>query len=180
MREDNLRTVYGALMSSRIDFRVRIWETIRTAAVLATGTLAAIGGLLASGRVPQQLFPAVGVSLIIIGLCLAWWTFVNVKRESALQYHDEFPLYQIERELGLHEVIPEGMRWKPDAQYMFGRKHLSWQYGYAQPGSPKPDPVEDWVQGRLRQHQFLNFVIVGFGGILLLPMVVVAFILFLF
>lgn len=81
MRQDNLRAIYGPLMTSRIDFRVRIWETIKTAAMLETGTLAAIGGLLASGKVPQQLFQLFGLSLIIIGLCLAWWTFVNVKRE---------------------------------------------------------------------------------------------------
>lgn len=172
MNDDNLRSVYAALMTSRVDFRTRVWETIKIAATLAAGSLAGVGGVLASGRATTESFLGLGLALILIGGCLALWTYVNVKRESELQYYDEFPLYQIEKLLGLHDPIREYLRWKPDAPHMFGHKHLHWQYGYAGAASLGSDPVENWVKGRIATHKFVNSTFV-FVLILIIPMLVV-------
>jgi hypothetical protein len=89
MENDDLKSISGHLMASRIDFRVRIWETIKVAAALAGGSLAAVGALVATGKMPE-MFPAFAIFLIAFGIYLARWTYSNVSRESALQYHDEF------------------------------------------------------------------------------------------
>ena len=130
-------------MSSRLDFRVRIWETIKTAGLLFGGTLVAIGGIAARHDTPPSVLGILGVGLIILGAILAQWTCVNVRREQRLQLNDEFALYQIEELLDLHRRIPEDMQWihreipenmrwlykkspedRPKYEYMFARKHL--------------------------------------------------------
>lgn len=170
MLRDDLRTVYQATMISRVDFRTRIWETIKTAALLSTGTLAGVGGIAASNVTPKEYFAILGVLLIVIGIYLGFWTYYNVRREQALQYHDEFTLYQIEKLLGLHERIPEKFRWKPNAPSIFNRKHLSSTYRSKLVKRVGADPVEEWVQGRLANQLFLKEIIFGFAGILFLPM----------
>ena len=134
-----LTAVYQSLMSSRVDFRVRIWETIKTAGLLFGGTLAATGGIAARQGTPLWALGILGIGLIFFGGFLAWWSYVNVWREQRLQFYDEFAIYQIEELLGLHRKIPEEMQWlrhksgtapKKEYEYLFDNKHLP-------PGDPE-------------------------------------------
>jgi hypothetical protein len=50
-------------MSSRIDFRVRIWETIKTAGLFFGGTLAVTGGIAARSDTPLWVLGILGMIL---------------------------------------------------------------------------------------------------------------------
>lgn len=51
---DGLRTVYQSIMSSSIDFRTRMWESIKTTSLLVTGALVAVGGLVSNQAIPPN------------------------------------------------------------------------------------------------------------------------------
>jgi hypothetical protein len=168
--KEDLRVVYQTIAASRIDFRDRIWETIRTAALLALGILAAVGGI-AAGGVPQALYTILGAILIIVGLYIYWWTRYNVRREQALLYHDEFTLFQIEKLLGLHERLSPDQRWKQNSPYMFSLKHLSPNYKCGLTEDDELDPVEAWVRGRLSRQDFQKRTVIGFASIVSIPLI---------
>jgi len=167
--ELDLRAIYQAVTDNRIDLRKRIWDTMRTAGLLCTGSLAGIGGIAASEATQRQAYIALGTTLIVVGIYLAFWVFRNVRREQGLLYHDEYALFQIERLLGLHRPIPERHRWLPRARHLFGNRHLDHEFRCTPKHGADDDPVNDWVEGRLASQAFLHDIVFGFSGILVLP-----------
>lgn len=150
LQREDLRTVYQALMTSRIDFRGRIWETIKTVALLFTGMLAATGGIAARQGTPWWILGGLGVVLMVLGGGLALWNHFNALREQTHQYHDEFSLYQIEKLLGLHNEIDPASQWLTGYEHLFTRTHIE-----ARPS--KNDLVEAWVQYRLKESMFVRY-----------------------
>jgi hypothetical protein len=160
-----LRAVYPALQSMQIDFSERKWETVRAASFLALGLLAAVGGIAAQARFQRWYVLAVlAVTLLAVGFLLGRWVRSNVIRESKLQFHVEFSMYQIEKLLGLHEPIPPPWRWHPKAEYVFGRKHLEYSFNADAPRErPEGDDYEgEWVDARAARSGFVKTT-VGFS-----------------
>lgn len=171
--QDNLRTVYQALMASRIDFTTRIWETLKVGAMLDTATLAGFGGLFASDKIVATLYPYVGIGLIVMAFFIPAWVLKNVRREQALLFDDEFSMYQIEKVWGLHASIPQALRWKQDAPFMFVKKHLSPEYKCSTVAEPRDDGAVRWREGRIASQEFLKDILLGYGVILFAPLFLV-------
>jgi len=150
--------IYQALMQSRVDYNLSKWNTVRASVTLATGFLIAIGGaasvlgqvLSDSQTVCGCIVAGLSLPMVIAALYLRWWGAKNLRRETHLQYHDEFPMYQIERLLGLHQPIPAEDWWlrawpakKPPDRAMFGHKHLTSDYGTDSYEKPVPPLAAD-------------------------------------
>lgn len=157
---ESLRAVYPALQSMQIDFSERKWETIRAASFLALGLLAAVGGL-----VSQKLFQRwyvyliLALTLVSVTILLARWTNRNIIRESQLQYHVEFSMFQIERLLGLHKEVPVSWRWHPEVKHIFGTKHLDYRFhAHDQERflAENDDHEAAWVEARAQTSSFLG------------------------
>jgi hypothetical protein len=168
--------IYSALNAVQLDYNERKWETVRTASLLTLGLLAGVGGIVASDLANSRLvIGGLGVFLLLIGTAIVMWTRHNMNRESSLQYHVEFPMYQIEKLLGVHEEVPESLRWFPSSRYIFGQKHLSYQFRAdidLQDKELTSDPENVWVRGRLKQHTFIGMI----GGFTLILLSVFLFI----
>ncbi len=162
---------------------VRTTATLALGILAAVGGLAAAVGSVAAGVLTsiavaeirdltavQELIlgiqPCVGglvllllaVILVVAGYFLRNWTNQNIARESRLQYYTEFPMYQIEKLLGLHQQVPAGVRWYEASPYIFDRKHRDSSYRSTIPPVEQKDPMTTWVEGRLGQHQFKNTI----------------------
>lgn len=166
-RREDLRVVYKATQDSRIDFRVRIWETIKTSILLSAGLFAVAGGIWSHDRVTPWILILYGVALVVLGLWLGRWTYANTMREQSLQFYDEFTLFQIEKLLGLHQKIKEDSRWmrkedngwqKEEAEHMFDWKHLYPSLHPSNANNPEMQqgPVGQYVQYRLSQSSFIK------------------------
>jgi hypothetical protein len=165
-----LTAIYTALNAVQLDYNERKWGTVRASSTLTLGVLAAIGGLAASDAASDKwVLRLLAVTLVALGSAIFWWARRNILRESALQYHAQFPMYQIEKLLGVHEKIPDNLRWLPNAEYIFGPKHLSYKFRSEIVGlKESDDPINDWVDGRLKHHMFIDTV----GGFSLILFVV--------
>ena len=172
LRKD-LHIAYQVAAESRNDYRTRIWETLKIAALIATGSLAGVGGILAGKIIPNQLVVIPGIWLIILGFYLTYWTYSNVKREQGLLYQDEFTLYQIEKLLCLHESTPEEYRWMPDAPNIFAQKHVDYSYKFKKVEIEETDPVVKWSNRKLSEQYFLKQILIGFSGIFLISMLAI-------
>jgi hypothetical protein len=165
--KDVLLGIYSALNAVQLDYNERKWETVRSASLLTLGMLAAVGGLVSRSDISHSRFAlgVMGLSLMVFGTAIFRWTRRNIYRESALQYHVEFPMYQIEKLLGVHQEIPESLRWLPDSKYIFGEKHLNYEFRAAidmqnpkEVKEQKESPVNAWVTRRLKYHEFRQTV----------------------
>lgn len=179
LTNDQLLHVYAELNATRLDYNERKWETVKSSSVLVLGLLAAVGGLAQSEKIKAENgFLFLGLTTIFVGYWVYRWTLGNLKRESELQYHVEFPMYQIERMIGLHGVIPREQRWLQTADRLFGGKHTSVLFGVDehfratmggsdQRGEDADRAIHAWVQARLSHHRFVDTV----GGYSLLLLV---------
>lgn len=179
LTNDQLLHVYAELNATRLDYNERKWETVKSSSVLVLGLLAAVGGLAQSDKVKvENGFLFLGLTTLFVGYWVYRWTLGNLKRESELQYHVEFPMYQIERMIGLHGVIPRDQRWLQTADRLFGEKHTSALFGVddrfrtTMGGGEQREENADraihaWVQARLSHHRFVDTV----GGYSLLLLV---------
>jgi len=126
-RED-LRTIYKATQDARLNFRGRIWDTIRTSATLVAGLLVAAAAVVfRRGEADAVSLLVIGLALLVVGVVIGGWNYLNAKEEQEHQLKLEFTLYQIEHLLGLHRVINKDDRWPgPTSIYrhMFEPKNL--------------------------------------------------------
>lgn len=160
-----LRDFYKVLSDSRIDYNVRKWDTIRTAALFALGVLAAVGGLLTRSSVPSAAyFIASGVLVLMAGV-LWWWVRTSVTREAGLQYSVEFSMYQVEKLLGLHRPLRPADRWLPDHPYIVSEKNLMHTFRTAD-GTEGGRTLDWWLAAKKKRQSFLVTIDVLFGSFL--------------
>jgi len=152
--EAALLTVYKVLSDARIDYNVRKWDTIRTAALFELGVLAAAGGLLSRRSAPDEVyFVAAGV-LLATSWILWLWVRNSVTREAGLQYTVEFSMYQIEKLLGLHRKLHPDQRWLPDYEYLFGEKGLTWTFRVNASDTSVRKGLHWWVEEKKATQSF--------------------------
>jgi len=127
-RRADLRAVYQATQDTRLDFRGRIWDTIKTSATLVAGLLVAAAAVIVRrDETDPVLLISFGCLLIVVGASTGVWNYLNAQEEQKHQLKQEFVLYQIERLLGLHQEIVKDDRWPKQTseyRYMFEAKHL--------------------------------------------------------
>jgi hypothetical protein len=161
-----LRDMYKVLSDSRIDYNVRKWDTIRTAALFALGVLAAVGGLLTRTAVPSvAYFIAAGVLVLMAGV-LWWWVRTSVTREAGLQYSVEFSMYQIEKLLGLHRRLRDEDRWLPDHEYIVSEKNLHYTFRTVDGSEAGPYTLAWWLDAKKARQSFLRTIDILFGAFL--------------
>jgi hypothetical protein len=159
---ESLHVAYSALNALRLDFATRKWDTIRTGALIALGVLTAAAGLLSRSGAPSSAYLAAGITLPVSALFLWAWTRANLKRESRLLFHAEFSMSQIERLLGLHVILPEGDRWLPGQDTIFGPKFTDFTYRTALTAEERPD-LDLWLTRKLKTHKFIGTIDALFG-----------------
>jgi hypothetical protein len=157
---ETLRMEYGVLSQARIDYNVRKWDVVRVASVFALGVFAASGGLLARDDAPRIGYLIAGPVLVISAAILWWWARDGIRRESRLQYATEFSMYQIERQLGLHDSIPADDRWLPGQARLFGEKHTDWTFrtGARPDDASGRHDLDWWLDEKVGAHVFVGAV----------------------
>jgi len=155
---DSLRSLYQTLNASRIDWSRRKWDTLRLMVLIASASIAGLGGLaLTDGMTPRLQF-GLGMVFVIEGVVLAWWTYQNVKRETAHQMRDFYAMVQVEKLLGLHAVIPEGLRVRSGLSHIFTLDRRRAPQGRNAADTLGPDPLEEWVSERVDDGSFVSHV----------------------
>lgn len=143
--------IYSAQSAARVDYNERKWETVRSASVLTFGLLAGIGAIATIVQENGLALILLGASLWIFGFIISNWTNSNIKRESELQYAVEFSMYQIEKLLGAHGVVPSTSRWLPTYKYILEKKHIYYKHNAnIDENELQEDPLSAWVNGRMK------------------------------
>ena len=143
--------IYSAQSAARVDYNERKWETVRSASVLTFGLLAGIGAIATIVQENGLALILLGASLWIFGFIISNWTNSNIKRESELQYAVEFSMYQIEKLLGAHGVVPSTSRWLPTYKYILEKKHIYYKHNAnIDENELQEDPLSALVNGRMK------------------------------
>lgn len=152
--------IYSAQSAAQLDYNERKWETVRSASLLTFGLLAGVGAIATSEVAHSRLVLGfLGASLWAFGIAIFFWTNSNLRRESELQYFVEFSMYQIEKLLGAHGIVPSASQWLPPYQYIFDEKHRSYKFrADINQDEFQKNPVKAWVNGRIKKHNFLKAV----------------------
>lgn len=159
--DQRLIAVYNALNQEKLDYVDRKWETIKTTTYITIGIIAGTGAISTAFENSDTLKLAFGILLFIIGPVINIWSFLNIRRESKLQFFSEFSTYQIEKLWDLHNPIKENKNWLPKYPYIFERKHREYQFNSTvRLDKYKNNPPLEWAKGRVRNQEFLIYELV--------------------